>query len=62
MCGRYEYTPGEFREIRIRWNLDNEVPLFKPCYNIAPGKDVPVIAREGDRNEMKLMRWGLVPS
>jgi hypothetical protein len=62
MCGRYEYTPGEFREIRIRWNLDNEIPLFKPCYNIAPGKDVPVIAREGDRNEMKLMRWGLVPS
>jgi len=34
--GRYEYTPGEFREIRIRWNGD--VPLFKPGYNIAAGK------------------------
>jgi putative SOS response-associated peptidase YedK len=62
MCGRYDYTPGEFREIRIRWNLDNDLALFKPCYNIAPGKDVPVIVREGERNEMKLMRWGLVPS
>jgi putative SOS response-associated peptidase YedK len=62
MCGRYEYTPGEFREIRIRWNLDNGVRLFKPCYNIARGKDVPVIVREGGRNQMKLMRWGLVPS
>jgi hypothetical protein len=28
MCGRYEYTPGEFREIRIRWSLDKEVPVI----------------------------------
>jgi putative SOS response-associated peptidase YedK len=62
MCGRYEYTPGEFREIRIRWNLDKDLPLFKPSYNIAPGKEVPVIVREGEHNQMKLMRWGLVPS
>jgi predicted transcriptional regulator len=48
MRGRYDYTPDEFREIRIRWNLDNEVPLFKPCYTIAHGKDVPVIVREGE--------------
>jgi putative SOS response-associated peptidase YedK len=46
MCGRYEYTPGEFREIRIRWNLDKDVPLFKPCYNIAPGREVAVIVQE----------------
>jgi putative SOS response-associated peptidase YedK len=62
MCGRYEYTPGEFREIRIRWNLDKDLPQFKPSYNIAPGKDVPVIVREGENNQLKLMRWGLVPS
>jgi putative SOS response-associated peptidase YedK len=62
MCGRYDYTPGEFREIRIRWSLDTDLPLFKPCYNIAPGKDVPVIVREGEHNRLKLMRWGLVPS
>ena len=62
MCGRYDYTPGEFRDIRIRWNLDNDLPQFKPTYNMAPGKDVPVIVREGERNQMKLMRWGLVSS
>jgi hypothetical protein len=53
MCGRYDYTPGEFREIRIRWNLDKDLPLFKPRYNIAPGKDVPVIVREGEHNQLK---------
>ena len=62
MCGRYDYTPGEFREIRIRWNLDKEFPLFKPRYNIAPGKQVPVIVQEAESNQMKLMRSGLVPS
>ena len=62
MCGRYEYSPGEFREIRIRWNLDRDLPLFKASYNIAPGREVPVIIRQGDHNESKLMRWGLVPS
>ncbi len=61
MCGRYDYTPGEFREIHIRCNLDNDLPLFKPCHNIALGKDVPVIVREGEHNQIKLMRWGLVP-
>lgn len=51
MCGRYyEYTPGEFRKIGIRWNLNKDVPLFKPCCNIAPGKDVPVIVRKGEHN------------
>jgi putative SOS response-associated peptidase YedK len=62
MCGRYDFFPGEFSELRIRFNLDKDLPLFKPSYNIAPGKDVPVIVRRGDRNLVKLMRWGLVPS
>ena len=50
--------PVNFEKIRIRWNLDKDVPLFKPCYNIVPGKDVPVVVREGERNQMKLMRLG----
>jgi putative SOS response-associated peptidase YedK len=61
MCGRYEFFPGEFTDLRIRFNLPKDLPLFKPSYNIAPGKDVPVIIRQGDRNVVKLMRWGLVP-
>jgi putative SOS response-associated peptidase YedK len=62
MCGRYDFFPGEFSDLRIRFNLDKDLPPFKPSYNIAPGKDVPVIVRQGDRNVVKLMRWGLVPS
>jgi putative SOS response-associated peptidase YedK len=56
------FFPGEFRDLRLRFNLGKDLPLFKPSYNIAPGKDVPVIGRQGDRNVVKLMRWGLVPS
>ena len=62
MCGRYEYHPHEFSDLRIRFNLDKDLPEFKPSYNIAPGQQVPVIIREEGRNKMKLMRWGLVPS
>jgi putative SOS response-associated peptidase YedK len=61
MCGRYDFFPDEFSDLRIRFNLAKDLPLFKPSFNIAPGKDVPVIVRYGDRNVVKLMRWGLVP-
>jgi putative SOS response-associated peptidase YedK len=54
--------PGEFSDLRIRFNLDKDLPEFKPSYNIAPGQQVPVIIREDGRNKVKLMRWGLVPS
>jgi len=36
MCGRYDYFPGEFSDLRIRFNLDKDLPEFKPSYNIAP--------------------------
>ena len=31
-------------------------------YNIAPSQQVPVIVRNEERNILKPMRWGLVPS
>jgi hypothetical protein len=43
MCGRYDFFPGEFTDLRIRFNLPKDLPLFKPSFNIAPGKDVSVI-------------------
>jgi putative SOS response-associated peptidase YedK len=48
----------EFREIKIGWNLWGDIPFFAPRYNIAPSQEVPIIVR----NEVKPMRWGLVPS
>lgn len=60
MCGRFTAT-FEFREIKVRWNIQGDLS-FAPRYNIAPSQSVPVIIRNGDRNEAKLMKWGLVPS
>jgi hypothetical protein len=35
MCGRYDFFPGEFTDLRIRFNLPKDLPLFKPGFNIA---------------------------
>jgi putative SOS response-associated peptidase YedK len=60
MCGRYDFFPGEFTDLQIRFNLPKDLPLFKPSFNITPGRDVPIIVRDGNRNVVKPMRWGLV--
>jgi putative SOS response-associated peptidase YedK len=61
MCGRFEAT-FQYRDLMALWNLRGDLPEFGPRYNIAPSQDVPVIVRSEDRNELKPMRWGLVPS
>jgi len=61
MCGRFGAT-FQYRDIKVLWNLRGEFPLFTPRYNIAPSQEVPVIVRDEDRNELKPMKWGLVPS
>ena len=62
MCGRYGFAPGEFREIKIRFNIFNDIPLFAPRYNIAPSQPAPVIAKLQGENRVELFQWGLVPS
>ena len=47
--------------IKIRWNLQRDLPLFAPRYNVAPSQEVPVIVRNEDRNE-EGDALGLVPS
>ena len=61
MCGRFGAS-FQYRNIKALWNLRGDLPEFGPRYNIAPSQDVPVIVRSEDRNELKSMRWGLVPS
>lgn len=61
MCGRYAVTPGEFADLKVRFNLE-EIPLFKPRYNIAPTQQAPVIANLEGENRLELFQWGLVPS
>jgi putative SOS response-associated peptidase YedK len=61
MCGRFTAS-FEFREIKVRYNLQRDLPLFARRYNIAPSQEVPVIIQNGGKNELKIMCWGLVPS
>jgi putative SOS response-associated peptidase YedK len=61
MCGRYLLTTpvdALSRLFRI-----SERPNLGPRYNIAPTQDVPIVrvSREGDRRELIMVRWGLVP-
>jgi putative SOS response-associated peptidase YedK len=63
MCGRITAT-FEFSDIRARWNLDRDLPLYKPRFNIAAEQvspSIPVIVRHGGGNEYRLMQWGLIP-
>jgi putative SOS response-associated peptidase YedK len=63
MCGRITAT-FQFSDIRVRWNLDSDLPLYKPRFNIAPEQvspTIPVIVRQKGGNECRLMHWGLIP-
>jgi putative SOS response-associated peptidase YedK len=63
MCGRFT-TTFEFSEIRVRWNLDRDLPKYTPRFNVAPetSPNIPVIIRQKGVNECRLMQWGLIPS
>ena len=62
MCNRVRAS-FEFREAKVRWNLVNDLPDFKPCNNISPGRDdILVIGQTQTGNEGRLMHWPLVPS
>ena len=63
MCGRFTAT-FEFSDIRIRWNIDRDLPSYKPRFNIAPEQilpTIPVIVRHRGANECRLKHWGLIP-
>lgn len=63
MCGRFTAT-FEFSDIRVRWNLDRDLPQCTPRFNVAPetSPNIPVIIRQKGVNECRLMQWGLIPS
>jgi putative SOS response-associated peptidase YedK len=62
MCGRFTAT-FEFSDIRVRWNLERDLPTYTPRFNIAPetSPNIPVIIRQKGGNECRLMHWGLIP-
>src|SRR5215831_17871191 len=63
MCGRFT-TTFEFSDIRVRWNLDRDLPKYTPRFNIAPEQispTIPIVVRHRGGNECRLMHWGLIP-
>ena len=64
MCGRYAAgrQPDQLME---QFHIDHDgtggrIPA--PSYNVAPTTDVLTVVQAHDRRELKVMRWGLVPS
>ena len=50
MCGRFTAS-FEFREIKVLFDLQRDIPLFAERYNIAPSQEVPVIVQNEGVNE-----------
>ena len=60
MCGRF-YLTATPAEIRKLFKLE-KLPELVPRYNIAPMQSSPIVIAEGNRRELHVARWGLVPS
>ena len=63
MCGRYTFYAGD--EMFGRFSLDPSLKTKKEIsqsFNATPGQFVPVIVGGKHFNELKFMRWGLIPS
>src|SRR5258707_14677042 len=59
MCGRFK-AGFEFREMKIRWQLRNDLFDFHARYNIAPTQDHPIVVDRAGAVEARPMRWGLL--
>ena len=60
MCGRYTLTTID--DLSDRYALASRLEGVAPSYNVAPGQSMPVVVDANGQNELKLMKWGLVPS
>jgi putative SOS response-associated peptidase YedK len=61
VCGRYTLTSDADEVVEV-FDLPPLAFEYRPRYNIAPGQDAPVVARDRGGRRMGLMRWGLVPA
>ncbi|MGE5390086.1 MAG: SOS response-associated peptidase [Deltaproteobacteria bacterium] len=60
MCGRYTITV-DTDELSDRFGCIVIQKSVGPRYNMAPQQMAPIIINNRGRNEMHLMKWGLVP-
>jgi putative SOS response-associated peptidase YedK len=59
MCGRYSLVCID--ELGNRFRVHNPMIGARSRFNIAPGSEMPVIVRAAGKNEIAVMKWGLVP-
>ncbi|WP_119068060.1 SOS response-associated peptidase [Aggregatilinea lenta] len=64
MCGRFTLTIPDPETLAQAFMLPGMPPDLPPRFNIAPTQPVLAVVRDGDSgdNELKVMRWGLIPS
>ncbi len=62
MCGRYQLDLSNIDKFKSRFRITGEIHCFgfRTSYNMAPGKNLPVIVNKGN-NFFDLMKWGLIP-
>lgn len=61
MCGRYQITTAE-QAMRRLFEYSGPPLNIPPRYNVAPTQDVPAIVAADGGRQLRMMRWGLVPS
>jgi len=59
MCGRYSLVCID--DLGNRFRVHNPMIGARSRFNVAPGNEMPVIARAGEKLEIASMTWGLVP-
>jgi Uncharacterized conserved protein len=60
MCGRYTLTVT-LTDIESRFACPPSGLDWNPRYNIAPTQQTLVVVRSDEINQLKAMKWGLVP-
>jgi putative SOS response-associated peptidase YedK len=61
MCGRFELHSA-FEIIARLFGLSGGFFAMPKSLNIAPGRDIAIIVKEGGQNRLALCRWGFMPS
>jgi putative SOS response-associated peptidase YedK len=59
MCGRYSLVCID--DLGNRFRVYNPMIGARSRFNIVPGNEMPVIIRAAGKNEVAVMKWGLVP-
>lgn len=60
MCGRFCII-DDIDKICQRFNCTTVEMDFQPRFNVAPSQEVPVVTSGQGQNQLKIMRWGLIP-